>query len=156
YDYNNGTLLRRMRLRRDSLRIDSRTGSNASLSLVADHIGNLAHLNARNITLVFCSRAPQADIERVKARMDWQIPWYTLTDDFGDARPSEEWSAQIDRGNSGWAGTPIVLRAGRGDDRTWHGRERTVKRNRRKQTRAMTKHKSRTHNASGVRSSYST
>jgi predicted dithiol-disulfide oxidoreductase (DUF899 family) len=29
------------------------------------------------------SRAPQADIERWKARMGWQrIPWYTLTDDF--------------------------------------------------------------------------
>ena len=31
-------------------------------SMVADHVGNLAHLNARNTTLVFCSRAPQADI----------------------------------------------------------------------------------------------
>src|SRR5437868_17253 len=29
-------------------------------SMVADHVGNLAHLNARNTTLVFCSRAPQA------------------------------------------------------------------------------------------------
>jgi predicted dithiol-disulfide oxidoreductase (DUF899 family) len=27
-------------------------------SMVADHVGNLAHLNARNTTLVFCSRAP--------------------------------------------------------------------------------------------------
>jgi len=51
-------------------------------SMVADHVANLAHLNARNTTLVFCSRAPQADIERVKARMGWQIPWYTITGDF--------------------------------------------------------------------------
>jgi hypothetical protein len=29
---------------------------------------------------VFVSRAPQADIERVKARMGWQMPWYTITD----------------------------------------------------------------------------
>src|SRR6266498_3449796 len=28
-------------------------------SMVADHVGNLAHLNARNTTLVFCSRAPR-------------------------------------------------------------------------------------------------
>ena len=41
---------------------------------MADHIGHLAHLNARNTTLVYASRAPQADIERVKARMGWEIP----------------------------------------------------------------------------------
>src|SRR5712671_3164402 len=33
YDHHNHTLLRRMRLRRDSLRIHSRTGHDASLSL---------------------------------------------------------------------------------------------------------------------------
>src|SRR5580704_424664 len=41
-------------------------------SMVADHVGNLAHLKARHTTLVLCSRAPQVDIERVKARMGWQ------------------------------------------------------------------------------------
>src|SRR5688572_2584763 len=51
-------------------------------SLMADHVGNLAHLNARDTTLVYVSRAEQADIERVKARMGWDIPWYSLTDDF--------------------------------------------------------------------------
>jgi predicted dithiol-disulfide oxidoreductase (DUF899 family) len=50
---------------------------------MADHIGNLAHLNARDTTLVYASRATQADLERAKARMGWQhIPWYTITDDF--------------------------------------------------------------------------
>src|SRR5271166_3544930 len=38
-------------------------------SMIADHVGNLAHLNARNTTLVFASRAGQPDIARVKARM---------------------------------------------------------------------------------------
>ena len=52
----------------------------AGCSMVADHIGNLAHLNARDTTLVFVSRAPQPEIERVKARMGWQMPWYSLTD----------------------------------------------------------------------------
>ena len=47
-------------------------------SLMADHIGHLAHLNARDTTLVYASRASQADIERVKARMGWEIPWYTI------------------------------------------------------------------------------
>src|SRR5205814_3805057 len=30
-------------------------------SMMADHVGHLAHLNARDTTLVFASRAPQAD-----------------------------------------------------------------------------------------------
>ena len=48
---------------------------------MADHIGNLAHLNARDTTLVYASRASQADIARVKARMGWDIPWYTISTD---------------------------------------------------------------------------
>src|SRR5712691_3254311 len=32
-------------------------------SLVADQVAHVAHLNARDTTLVFASRAPQADIE---------------------------------------------------------------------------------------------
>jgi predicted dithiol-disulfide oxidoreductase (DUF899 family) len=51
-------------------------------SMIADHVGNLAHLNARDTTLVFASRAPQRDIERLKTRMGWQMPWYTITDTF--------------------------------------------------------------------------
>jgi predicted dithiol-disulfide oxidoreductase (DUF899 family) len=51
-------------------------------SMLADQVGHLAHLNARDTTLVFVSRAPQAKIERLKKRMGWDVPWYTLTDDF--------------------------------------------------------------------------
>src|ERR1700692_2120966 len=51
-------------------------------SFCADQVAHLAHLNARDTTLVFASRAPQPDIERVKARMGWDIPWYTMTDGF--------------------------------------------------------------------------
>jgi predicted dithiol-disulfide oxidoreductase (DUF899 family) len=62
-------------------------------SMMADHVaGSLAHLNARDTTLVFASRAPQADIERVKARMGWQrIPWHTITDDFDKDFGVHEW-----------------------------------------------------------------
>jgi predicted dithiol-disulfide oxidoreductase (DUF899 family) len=50
---------------------------------MADHIGNLAHLNARNTTLVYVSQASQTDLDQMKSRMGWQhIPWYTITDDF--------------------------------------------------------------------------
>ncbi|KVQ98071.1 DUF899 domain-containing protein [Burkholderia ubonensis] len=60
-------------------------------SMVADHVGHLAHLNARDTTLVFASRAPQADITRLKARMGWNIPWYTITDSFDADFGVDEW-----------------------------------------------------------------
>src|SRR5262249_59104256 len=49
-------------------------------SLGADQVAHLAHLNARDTTLAYASRAPQKDIERLKARMGWKMPWYTITD----------------------------------------------------------------------------
>src|SRR5262249_27557598 len=49
-------------------------------SLGADQVAHLAHLNARDTTLVYASRALQADIARVKGRMGWEMPWYTITD----------------------------------------------------------------------------
>jgi predicted dithiol-disulfide oxidoreductase (DUF899 family) len=60
-------------------------------SMVADQVAHVAHLNARDTTLVFVSRAPQPDIERVKARMGWEMPWYTLTDDFDADFDVDEW-----------------------------------------------------------------
>src|SRR6202046_5817597 len=51
-------------------------------SLDADQVSNLAHLNARDTTLAYASRAPQADIQRLKARMGWEMPWYSITDSF--------------------------------------------------------------------------
>ncbi len=61
-------------------------------SFVADQVAHPAHLNARNTTLVFVSRAPQADIELLKARNGWErIPWYTLTDDFDKDFDVDEW-----------------------------------------------------------------
>src|ERR1700732_1848464 len=43
-------------------------------SLGADQVGHLAHLNARDTTLAWASRAPQKDIERLKERMGWKMP----------------------------------------------------------------------------------
>jgi predicted dithiol-disulfide oxidoreductase (DUF899 family) len=71
-------------------------------SLMADHIGHLAHLNARDTTLVYVSRASQAELERMKAKMDWhRIPWYTITDDFDE-----------DFGVKDWHGTNAFIRDG--------------------------------------------
>jgi predicted dithiol-disulfide oxidoreductase (DUF899 family) len=61
-------------------------------SLMADHVPNLAHLNARDTTLVYASPAPQADIARLKSRIGWEhIPWYTFTDDFDKDFGCDEW-----------------------------------------------------------------
>ncbi len=72
-------------------------------SFVADQVAHLAHLNARDTTLAFVSRAPQPDIARWRARMGWDIPWYSLTDDF-----------DADFGVAEWHGTNAFVRdAGR-------------------------------------------
>ena len=70
-------------------------------SLVADQVAHVAHLNARDTTLVFASRAPQPDIQRVKATMGWDIPWYTMTDSF-----------DADHGVDEWHGTNAFIRDG--------------------------------------------
>lgn len=70
-------------------------------SFMADQLADVAHLNARDTTLVYASRAPQANIERLKARMDWKMPWYTLTDSF-----------DADFGVGEWHGTNAFIRNG--------------------------------------------
>ena len=60
-------------------------------SLGADQVSNLAHLHVRGTTLAYASRAPQADIQRLKARMGWSMPWYTLTDSFDKDFDVDEW-----------------------------------------------------------------
>jgi predicted dithiol-disulfide oxidoreductase (DUF899 family) len=71
-------------------------------SQIADHTGHPAHLNARDTTLAFVSRAPQEDIARLKGRMGWaHIPWHTLTDDF-----------DADFGVDQWHGTNAFIRDG--------------------------------------------
>jgi predicted dithiol-disulfide oxidoreductase (DUF899 family) len=61
-------------------------------SMVADQVAHPAHLNARDTTLAFVSRAPQANIARLKARMGWEkIPWFTTTDDFDKDFGVDEW-----------------------------------------------------------------
>lgn len=77
-------------------------------SLVADQVADVAHLNVRDTTLVFASRAPQPDIERVKARMGWTMPWYTMTDTF-----------DVDFGVEDYHGTNAFIRDGEDVYRTY-------------------------------------
>jgi predicted dithiol-disulfide oxidoreductase (DUF899 family) len=60
-------------------------------SLGADQVAHLAHLNARDTTLIYVSRAAQADIARLKVRMGWKMPWYTITDSFDTDFGVDEW-----------------------------------------------------------------
>jgi predicted dithiol-disulfide oxidoreductase (DUF899 family) len=77
-------------------------------SLVADQVAHVAHLNARDTTLVFVSRGPQADIERLKSRMGWTMPWFTITDSF-----------DTDFGVGEWHGTNAFIRDGENVFRTY-------------------------------------
>jgi predicted dithiol-disulfide oxidoreductase (DUF899 family) len=61
-------------------------------SMVADQVAHPAHLGARDTSLAFVSRAPQADIARLQKRMGWgHIPWFTITDEFDKDFGVDEW-----------------------------------------------------------------
>jgi len=77
-------------------------------SLGADQVSHLSHLNARDTTLVYASRAPQEDIARLKARMGWEMPWYTMTDSF-----------DVDFGVDQWHGHNVFFREGERVFRTY-------------------------------------
>ena len=77
-------------------------------SMVADQVSHLAHLHARDTTLAYVSRAPQADIVRLKKEMGWTMPWYTLTDSF-----------DLDFGVDQWHGHNAFIRDGESVFRTY-------------------------------------
>jgi len=47
-------------------------------SMFTDQISELAHLNARDTTFVLVSPAPQDEIAAFRARMGWEVPWYSV------------------------------------------------------------------------------
>lgn len=72
-------------------------------SLMADHVPELAHLNARDTTLVYASRGTQSEIAAIKARMGWNMPWYTMIPTGGTA-------FDVDFGVDEWHGTNAFIR----------------------------------------------
>ncbi len=54
----------------------------AGCCMFGDQIPHLAHLHARDTSLVFVSRAPIRQIEAFRERMGWQMPWFETTDSF--------------------------------------------------------------------------
>lgn len=74
-------------------------------SLMADHVGNLSHLNARDTTLVYASRGSQQAITRIKDTMGWTIPWYTIV-------PESDLAFDADFDVDQWHGTNAFIREG--------------------------------------------
>jgi predicted dithiol-disulfide oxidoreductase (DUF899 family) len=75
-------------------------------SMLVDGIGHVAHLHARDTSLVLVSRAPLSKLVPFQRRMGWTIPWYSSVDnefnvDFGATRDGEEQS-----------GTSVFIRDG--------------------------------------------
>ena len=64
-------------------------------SMMADHIGPLSHLHAKDTSLVLVSRAPVAKLHAFRERMGWDLPWVssgatTFNDDFGTTVDGED------------------------------------------------------------------
>jgi predicted dithiol-disulfide oxidoreductase (DUF899 family) len=69
-------------------------------SMVLDQIAHPAHLAARDTSLAIVSRGSQPDLERLAARMGWEmLPWFTMVDDF-----------DVDFGVDEWHGTNAFIR----------------------------------------------
>ena len=64
-------------------------------SMMADHLGPLSHLHAKDTSLVLVSRAPVGKLVAFKDRMGWDLPWVssgrtTFNEDFHATVDGEE------------------------------------------------------------------
>ncbi len=64
-------------------------------SMMADHVGPLSHLHAKDTSFVLISRAPLPKLVAFRDRMGWALPWVssagsTFNEDFGATVGSEE------------------------------------------------------------------
>ncbi len=97
-------------------------------SMVADGIVDLAHLHARDTSLVLVSRASLAKIEPYKRRMGWAVPWFSsfgsdFNVDFG-VSPAEPQPAEYQDGET--FGLSVFLRDGDDVYRTYFTNGRGV------------------------------
>ncbi|UJW31964.1 DUF899 domain-containing protein [Saccharothrix sp. AJ9571] len=83
-----------------------------------DNLADQTHLNARDTRLILLSRAPQAEIEPVRQRMGWTVPWYS----------SHGSTFEDDLGLDGGFGLSVLLRDGDEYFRTYFTRGRGVDR----------------------------
>jgi predicted dithiol-disulfide oxidoreductase (DUF899 family) len=84
-----------------------------------DNIADQSHLNARDTTLILMARAPQEEIDPVRQRMGWTVPWYpSYGSDFND---------DLALGGGGF-GLSVLLRDGEEFFRTYFTNGRGVDR----------------------------
>jgi predicted dithiol-disulfide oxidoreductase (DUF899 family) len=82
-------------------------------SFFVDQIPHLAHLHARNTSMVLVSRAPLAKIKRYQRRMGWTVPWFSSAgSDFND-----DFGLTTDQGET--FGLSVFLRDGKSVFRTY-------------------------------------
>lgn len=82
-----------------------------SCSFLTDSIGHLAHLHARDISLVLISRAPFEKLSRYEERMGWTVPWFSSSgSDF-----NADFGVTTDKGEQ--PGVSVFLRDG---ERVFH------------------------------------
>ncbi|GAB3020448.1 DUF899 domain-containing protein [Bowmanella dokdonensis] len=84
-------------------------------SMVGDQMPHLAHLHARDTSLVFVSRAPIDEIGAFRQKMGWQFPWFSTDDSF---------NADMDVTNG--FGLNVFYRAGKQVYRTYYTSGRGV------------------------------
>ena len=82
-------------------------------SMLVDGLGHLAHLNARDTTLVLTAPAPLSQIEPYKARMGWDVPWVSAEPAFSE-----------DAGAGSGFGVSVFLRDGDAVYRTYFTTDR--------------------------------
>src|SRR5205085_3167317 len=96
--------------------------------MFADQVCDVAHLHARDTSLVFVSRAPLPKIEAYRRRMGWKVPWFSsfgsdFNVDFG-VSPAEP---QPDRYQDGESfGLSVFIREGDDVYRTYFTTARGV------------------------------
>lgn len=89
-------------------------------AMVADSVGHLAHLHARDTAFAMISRAPLEKIDAFKARMGWSMPWYSsFASDF-----NRDFGATTDHGEH--HGLSVLLRDGDTIYRTYYTDARGV------------------------------
>lgn len=85
-------------------------------SLWVSNLGDIANLHARDTSMVLVSRAPSADLQAVKQRRGWTVPWFSpVGSDFND-----------DAGYAGAAQITVFLRDGARIYRTYVTSGRTL------------------------------
>jgi predicted dithiol-disulfide oxidoreductase (DUF899 family) len=87
-------------------------------SSFVDNIGHLAHLHARDTTLVLVSPAPFSQIEPFKRRMSWTAPWFSSNGN----------NFNMDCGAGSGFGLSVFLRDGEQVYRTYYTTARGVDR----------------------------